>query len=301
MITSGLKIIREALNGPEPEPEDDDKSLDLIESGLLSIQESLYGPEPSDDNGNFTEAAFKEAASGLASFFYEDNGFFESGLASINQSLGKSSYGIYESKDECISYLSESLQILVEASKEGASAEDKIKVIRDKIDELDKRPNAPKLLVGIYTALAWTCIAADFYMVYKNIFKVYNNIYGPAVISVYNKAGGGVIGMASSALTMFGLTSVFGWIQRKFIGVSTSLLNRITTYIFNKITHNNYTAPYEKQNAYNEMLNTIEKMIKKAKELKQDDNVKKFTEIRDDLKARIKKIATSRSLADRFA
>ena len=216
-----------------------------IESGMDEIN-SILTPSYSS---TFTYRDFEEAADQILHSEF----FSESSLYEINKILG---YNESFETEELKPYLIESLQLLCEAADKKVNVEELKKDIKKKVEELDKKPDAPHGLV-----IAWASL-------------LYLLIFGTTF-------GGGVAGfMLGGPVGM-----LIGEIGGAFLGgwIGSTFLAWLTTYIYNKISDNNVASPTEKARAINKMCSELDKICRKLDRQGESDKVKQLNGIKEDL------------------
>ena len=176
------------------------------------------------------------------------------------------------------------LWILTEAAKK----DDKIAEIKAKIDALDNKPNAPKVLCALYTALVIIFVVAGYVGMGALAFSAGSQL---AVLK----------STAMQILTSLGLGFVIGWVGAHLIGLGVEAIRSFTTYIYNKITGSNVAKPNEKQLAIKDMISTVTKYAKKCRETGQPEKAKQLMEIKMDLQNRLDEIQHADSFTDRMA
>ena len=240
MFNDGLSRI-DAIFGPQPS--------NVFEQGLLRVNAALM-PE-------ITYQQYSEAAD----YILGNDSFIENALNEFNYTLG---FNEIYSAQELKPYVIESLQFLVEASKDKQITPAELKEkIQNRVKELEMKPNPTKGLIALYIALLPFTVMGAGALAYGA---------GYAIGSVLGFIGIPIAALAGGAL---------GYLTIEF----TSWLS---TYIYNKITGSNVASPTEKYNAVKKMISEIDKLHAKLEKEGKTDKIKPLLKIREDLNQKLR-------------
>lgn len=240
MFDDGLSRI-DAIFGPQPS--------NIFEQGLSRVSAALM-PE-------ITYQQYSEAADRILG----NDSFIESALNQFNSALGfHESYSAQELKP----YVIESLQFLVEASKDKEITPAELKEkIQKRVKEIEMKPNPTNGLVSLFIALLPLTVIGAGALAYGTGYAI-GSILGPLGIPVAALAGG--------ALGYY----------------SVDFASWLATFIYNKITGNNVASLTEKYNAVRKMISEIDKLHAKLEKEGKTDKIKPLLKIREDLDQKLR-------------